>query len=117
MLSLLHVHIFNLGDRSWWVTWAKIASDNICPSPALSGINSEQHGDNELTLIERRSGSELDDGRPAPITDASTELKMEIVPKLKVSTQLRAQVPRLTISREMLRDVNIDLGKRTAQRL
>lgn len=95
----------------------KLPATIFCPSPALSGINSEQHGDNELTLIERRSGSELDDARPAPITDASTELKMEIVPKLKVTTQLRAQVPRLTISEEMLRDVNIDLGKRTAQRL
>lgn len=56
---------------------------NWCP--ALSGINMEQHGDNEPTLIEE-SGSELDDVQQPPITDASTELKMEIVPKPKVAT-------------------------------
>lgn len=109
-LSLLYVHIFNLGDWSWWVTWAKTARANFFV-PVRLWVGSIVSSMEIMSRPWKKSGSELDDARPPPITDAPTELKMEIVPKFKVTTQLRAQVPRLTISEAMLTDVNIDLCK------
>lgn len=66
------------------------------------GNNTEKYGHNDPTLVEKSNVTELDHAQPPPITDASTELMMEILTKLP---QLTDKVP----SAKMLASVNTAL--------